>query len=231
MRLRTKLAIPVGLVGATTVVAVVLATGPASAGSKASPVGHGTITHVAGPNSLPVLYDQFNNADGDGLVSQVFEPELGAYDSATADDFVVPAGQKWVIKQLVAGGVQYGTTKPLSVTMYFYNDNGGGLPGTLAKSATATEGDSGGTLTMKVKGVKLGSGHWWVAVVANMPSNGFNNRWFFGTRTVQSNSPGAFINNSDAWGTGCSAWGQANVCAPVLGSGVDYLFTLYGSIV
>ena len=99
----------------------------------------GAVTNPAlHPVSAPnvVLYDQYDNDPGTGTVSQDFETSLDAYDSQTADDFVVPSGQTWTINEVDVKGVYFNGPGPAaSFNVYIYQ-NSGSLPGAVVYSAT-----------------------------------------------------------------------------------------------
>ena len=89
--------------------------------------------------SAVTLYDQYNNAGTTGTSSQDFETALNAFDSFTADDFVVPEvrheiSQKWTYRARIL------TALPVALllrSMSFFIRRTWHLPGTLAATRTA----------------------------------------------------------------------------------------------
>lgn len=192
----------------------------------------------ASPNMLPaapfaVLYDQTDNVGTNGFPSQNFETVNDAYDSAGADDFVIPGGDGgWTIETVEVLG-SYSTAGPVpTVDVYFYSDNVG-LPGALVYSAVgvAPSSDVAGDLTIVLPSpALLTSGTYWVSVVANMDF-AVGGQWFWSTRAVQSNSPYAWQNPGNAFSTGCITWAPgASVCGVGGGIEPDSLFRLSGTI-
>src|SRR4051794_19569463 len=71
-----------------------------------------------------VLHDQYKEFGGVGVVSQNFETDYDDFDSQAADDFQVPSGTRWYIREVdVAGSSVFATG---SENLFFYR--GGRLP-------------------------------------------------------------------------------------------------------
>ena len=68
----------------------------------------------------PILYDQFDSQGTGAALSQDFEPALDDFDSETADDFVVPAGEEWTISEVDFFGALIGAVPPTSIHVRFY---------------------------------------------------------------------------------------------------------------
>jgi len=200
-------------------------TGAASAGPGPSASGRGAATHIASSPDA-TLYSQNDNDAGVGIVSQNFEVSLDAYDSASADDFVVPAGFQWGIQQVVVTGVYFNGPGPaLNETVTFYAD-AGGLPGAVVKSVTAVGADTAGSFVIPLK-VKLMPGTYWVSVVVNMDFTP-NGEWGWETRTLKSNKGAAWENPGDGFLSGCTTWARMPPCIGNLGEGPDFMFALNG---
>src|SRR5689334_14251037 len=83
-------------------------------------------------NGLQILYDQRDNDNGVGIVSQNFESSLDSFDARGADDFAIPKGVEWHIKRVVADGAYFNGSGPAaSYDVVVYKD-AGGTPGAIA---------------------------------------------------------------------------------------------------
>jgi hypothetical protein len=202
-------------------------TGPALA--------HRAAAHSAAhPDStLAKLWNQ-NKADaGVAIVSQDFEAALDGYDSQAADDFKVPAGTTWKVKEVDTTSFYFDGAGPAdSVDVTFYTD-AGGLPGAVKKaySGIAYVDPSGGLGSFAIflpKPVKLTSGTYWVSVVANMEYF-TGGEWAWETRATAKGHNAAWQNPGDAFGSGCVTWSDMPTCAGPAGEGPDFMFALVGS--
>ena len=82
---------------------------------------------VSGVPGSVVLYDQSTGDSGAAISSQNFGSDLDAYDDQAADDFVVPAGHAWRIKEVdVIGGYTEGAAESQHITIYGDHN---GVPG------------------------------------------------------------------------------------------------------
>jgi len=192
---------------------------------------HGRAASPAVPWALTPLYSQNDNDAGVGIVSQDFtDPGFDIYDSNGADDFVVPAGHVWSVKGIAVTGVYFNGSGPAdSETVYFYKD-AGGLPGALLGSVNLHGIDNAGSFLLKVsnRGIRFRPGTYWVSVQATM-AFGAGGEWAFETRTLQANSPAAWQNPGDGFGTGCTTYQNMQGCIGPLGEGPDYMFAVYGT--
>src|SRR6266540_1846667 len=164
---------------------------------------------LVGPMSIPpvpklpavTLYDQLNNPGTVSTGSQDFEAANNAFDTFTADDFVVPGGQTWNITEVDVAG-EYSTGGPAdSFHVFFYADSGT-LPGA----------------------VTLTAGTYWVAVQARQDF-GTAGQWFWDNRLIISNSGAAWQNPGGGFGVGCLTYGRKTTCLPTQ-NGPDQLFRL-----
>ena len=87
-----------------------------STAGQAAPVMHSPhakashgVARSAGDRRLAVLFDQTGDESGIATVSQNFGDE---FSSAAADDFPVPAGKTWTIKEVDALGVYFNGSGP-----------------------------------------------------------------------------------------------------------------------
>jgi len=209
------------------------ASGIASAAGPA--LGHaGKAVPFSLNSGQAVLYDQNDNDSGIGITSQNFETSLDAYDNQGADDFKVPAGFTWKVKEVTVTGVYYNGAGPApSVHVTFYK-NLGGLPNSakvVADYPAIVPADNGfGSFVIALPtGAKLKPGKYWVSVQANMDF-AIGGQWGWETRTVQSGLPAAWQNPGDGFATGCTTWGYENVCIAA-GQGPDKMFALKGKAI
>lgn len=202
-----------------------------AAGPKAA--AKGRVAAPAGINNLPIIYNQNDNDAGVGISSQNFEAELDSVDSAGADDFVVPVGQRWLIQGVLVTGVYYGCNPNCgpadSETVTIYR-NAGGIPGTVVSTHTVTGADNAGSFQIRLQpAVRLRPGRYWVSVVTNQTFTP-NGQWGWETRTVQNNGPAVWQNPGDGFATGCTTWANMQGCIGPLGEGPDFMFALFGRI-
>jgi hypothetical protein len=171
------------------------------------------------PAALPtggVLYDQYDHACAVGTSSQNFEASLDANDDESADDFVVPPGQRWNVDGVDVDGIYFnGPGTASSVNVRFYANREGNLPGAieaerLAQPFTGTGGDFVITLSPTVN---LAEGIHWVSVQANQNLTPAG-RWHWIDRTVISNAGAAWRNPGNGFGTGCTAFARRTACIP-----------------
>lgn len=177
------------------------------------------------------LYDQRNNAGVEGFPSQDFITSNNNLDSQGADDFVVPAGETWVIDILRVDGL-YGDGEGVvpQVNVRFYEDDNG-QPGAQVpiynEKRPVIRTDADFTVSLS-NAVFLGAGTYWVSIQAVM-DNTNTREWQWATRTVQSGNAYVWQNPEDGFGTGCVAWESgAEVCGITSPGEVDALFALEG---
>jgi hypothetical protein len=181
-------------------------------------------------DGLEVLYDQTGVWSGIGVPSQNFESAYDAYDCEGADDFVVPRGVKWRVKEIYVMGTYFDGVGPADSENVVFYENDHGKPGNViaAFNGIVTPDDGSGLLTIDLgKGVKLKHGHYWVSAQANQ---NFENSGQFGWLTFDTevfNKPSVWRNPNDGFGTGCTDWGTTQACSgfDMLG---DYKFALKG---
>lgn len=177
--------------------------------------------HRATDRSLTVLYDQTSNPGGNGTFSQNFSDDP-AQSSAAADDFVVPDGQTWIVKEIDVPGLYFNGSGPAdSENVTFFKDKNHKVGKTVAELDNLHGTDVGfGSfdITLGDKGVKLKSGHYWVSVVANF-SFSPGGEWGWENQTA-----GTIEGDPAMWeqpgGTTCPTW-----CVE---GGGDQMFTLKG---
>ncbi len=161
--------------------------------------------------------------------SQKFDAANATYDCTAADDFTVPAGQIWEIKNIAADGYILSSKNPDSFNVTVYANSGANLPGTIIRQENIQP--SAGTQSPNLSlgtSLLLNPGKYWISVqaVADLPGD-----WFWQTYADSSTlgSPFVWINPGNGFGTTCSAnWGVGSVCSP--GAAKDLSFTLNGNI-
>lgn len=200
---------------------------------------HGKAAFKTADRSLAVLYDQNSDAEGYSDISQNFESTYDAYDSQGSDDFTVPDGGKWVVKEVDVSGLYFKGTGPASgvassENVFFYKAAKGkkGGPKTLVAEFDNVVGDDDGAgdfvIRISKKGLKLNPGHYYVSVQANMDF-GTAGEWGWGTRNTQVGNFASWQDPGDGFGTGCTSWSNEQVCLGDL-SGPDHMFTLRGKV-
>jgi hypothetical protein len=186
------------------------------------------VSQVADNDVLAALYNQNNQDQGVGIVSQNFESTYDAYDSQAADDFVVPHGQVWVIKAVIVTGVYFNGSGPAaSENVTVYKDNGG-TPGAVVAAVTKVGTDTGGSFAIKTGQIALTQGHYWLSVQANMDF-GVGGEWGWETRLAQRRIASQWVNPGDGFASGCTSYYTTTVCIPS-GEGPDFMFKLKGTI-
>jgi len=216
----------------TAVAAFALTAGGAYAGAP-TVAGTGArphyIHHFGSTPGSTVLYNQNSNDGGTGVDSQNFESTYAAYDDAGADDFKVPKGHTWKVKEVDVTGVYFSGSGPASSENVIFYKDASGLPGAKVAEVDGRTGtDSGGSFAIKFgKGntVKLTKGKYWVSVVANCSFTGGCGEWGWEVNSVQHGNMSAWENPGGGFGV-CPTWGTTESC---IGYGPDFMFELKGS--
>jgi hypothetical protein len=167
---------------------------------------------TAAPPGSKTLHDQNRDDAGTAVLSEGFD------GSQAADDFVVPKGHTWMIKEVDVTGVYLGGTGPAdSENVSFYSDNGG-LPGDLIVACANQNGTDNGTgsfaiqlsktCKVKLKGSaapqsrkKSGGTTYWVSVQANIDFFGGAGEWGWELSTDTSGNPAAYRDSGS-----CATW-------------------------
>jgi hypothetical protein len=221
--------------GLLAVGAVVVGGGAVSAYASAPTAAHhGAVHHRTVHHNFVsgTLYSQNDNDTGIAIVSQNFEAANDAFDAQGADDFTIPAGQKWKITGIDATGQYFNGPGPAaSETVTFYSSLHD-KPGKVLRTETVTGTDTAGSFSipLSIFGLKGGSAgrRYWVSVQVNMDFTP-GGEWGWETRSVQSGDPGMWQNPNDGFGTGCTSWGVLTTCIPA-GEGPDFMYDLQGYV-
>jgi hypothetical protein len=212
------------------------AAGTTLAAERARPATHlrGEVHRViaAVPGAV-TLYDQNSDDNGMPIISSNFTDEFDEFDSYGSDDFIVPPGHKWTIKQVEVTGTfsTAGDNGPAeSEKVLFYKDSGG-LPGKLVAKCDTIEGkDNQGSFAIKLPNsckVKLKGGQkYWVSVVANINFSCCG-EWEWETRNTENGNPAAWENPNGGFGS-CRDWDAMTSCIGSYGEGPDFMFALKG---
>jgi hypothetical protein len=192
----------------------------------------------AGFSTDAVLYNQYDNPNGIGIVTQNFEAVYDAYDAFLADDFIVPNGKNWIINQIDVDGIYFngpGPADSFNTFLHKHNSATGKPSNSPQKTALNRPYTVVGASTFRIGPISPALRvnatnavrHWWVSVQANMAfSAGGEFGW--NSRNVQSNTGAHWKNPGNGFGTGCTTYTLMNTCIGV-GEGPDLMFTLYGT--
>jgi len=209
-------------------VAALLAGGASSSGllsaspsAKAGPV----------PKANKFLYNQNSTYGGTLVNSENFTSgSSSSYSDQGADDFVIPTGRTWAIREVDVSGQYYeNSTGPAnSENVIFYKDRKG-MPGKPVRKGTfndlhGTDTEGNFAVALPRKGITLRAGTYWVSVIANMDfqSEGL---WGWDVNSAQHGNQAVWQNPKGGWGR-CQTWGTIENCAY---TGPDFMFALRGS--
>jgi hypothetical protein len=181
------------------------------------------------PKRAKLLYNQNSNPDGGTVNSQNFTSGLfTSGDDAGADDFVVPKNSKWTVTGVDVTGVFFDGAGAATVNVTFYRDNRG-LPSKAVRKGRfvalrSSSSDGSFAIELPGHGLALGSGTYWVSVVANCSYDAGCGQWGWATT-------GSIHGNQAAWeqpsSSVCPSWGSLDTC---LGSDGDLMFDLQGIV-
>src|SRR5262245_60984616 len=111
------------LLAAAAVITIYACNDASAAGRRPVAAGVGKV-HAAVHGRVAELYNQNDDDNGVGIVSQNFETSLDAYDAQAADDFVVPDGHSWQVKEVDVTGVYFNGPGPaVSENVTFYKSS------------------------------------------------------------------------------------------------------------
>lgn len=210
-----------------------LSAGTALAASHPAAITHAPFHRVvngAAPGSV-TLYDQNIADNGVAIVSDFFDSSsFASYDDQIADDFSVPSGHKWKVKQIDVTGVYFNGYGPADFVNVFVYKNSKGKPGkTKAECDGLATGDNGsGTFTIKLPKtckIHLAAGNYWVSVQAGINFLSGAGEWGWETNNTQNGKPAMFRSNG---GFGCTNWDTLANCIGSYGQGPDVAFDLKG---
>ena len=213
-------------------VAAMLPAGRASADALPGKGAHGQFAQVEAGGTL--LVDQLSSPTPNLIASQDFEPSRDAYDSLAADDFFVPAGQRWTISSVQVDGEYQGgggcssTAGPAQAVNVLFYSSTGTVPASEvggSRNVVPAGGLASPDFSVSFPGVTLSPGHYWVAVQA-VQSCTSNGRWSWRERGVQTHQRFAWMNPGNGFASGCTTWRPSQECDAV---SPDLMFRLFGS--
>ncbi len=198
-----------------------------AAAAQAQPSVEAGATGIVPAVGPGVLYDQTDNASGNGAPDQDFEAAYDAYDSEGADDFVVTSPTGWEIEEVNTVGTSGGGSD--SVAVNFYPDNAGFPDAAATCSYTGiVANDAGGSLNIVLPtSCILPMGTHWVAIQVSQ-NFGTDGQHFWSNRTTASNSGAVWRNPGGGFGTTCTDWDRMTTCGVGGGTNPDFLFQLIG---
>ena len=197
---------------------IALNAGNTFAGTPARPIS----------DKVNILWNQNSNDAGTSINSQNYTTSYTSNSDQAADDFVIPTGTKWTIREVDVTGAYYKGSGPASSENVMFYKNSSGKPGKPVRNGTFNNlnGGMGPSFSIKLpgKGITLKGGHYWVSVVANevfivaglwgWEVNGV----LHGDRAMWQNPGGGFAR--------CYSWAPIEQC---IGSGPDLMFELRGN--
>ncbi|MGM9490400.1 hypothetical protein [Ideonella sp. YS5] len=187
--------------------------------------------------AIEILWDQRDGDSGIGISSQNFEASFDIYDTQSADDFIVPTGETWVIKTIeVIGNHFSGTQQPIRsmrVTLYRNRAERPGRPGAVLHDFPEAQADPldcvgcGSYLVHLSEPVELHQGRHWLGLQANLDyQNG--GQWGWEASKTRHGRPAVWRNPGGGFATGCADYQRMLHCIGDLGQGADFLFALHG---
>jgi hypothetical protein len=219
---------------AATAAVSILAGGVATAAPTSSISGHLAKAPLPHEPGFKVLFAQQVDDGGAAVVSQKFEAEYASYDSQGADDFTVPKGSFWLVKEVDVTGQYFNGSGPASSeNVSFFRANAKtSLPAKQVMMFAKVKGKDNGTGSFTIKlpsTLKLGAGHYFISIQANLAfSQGGEWGWENTTTAQQFGDAAAWRNPPGGFEVGCTKWGVETTCIPS-GQGPDHLFSLLGT--
>ncbi|MFS4468894.1 T9SS type A sorting domain-containing protein [Maribacter sp. 2210JD10-5] len=141
---------------------------------------------------VPAIYEQ-TDPSVSSTPSQFFL-DFGAL-AQTADDFIVPEGNSWKVRSIIANGVANGTPTFSSATVVVYTDNGGvpGQPIFNSGELVPVSDPQNTNIELEFpEDLELESGTYWLSVYANLAFNPNQEQWFWLTQANVIGSESAF---------------------------------------
>lgn len=206
----------------TTTTAIALMAGAAS-GATMRGFDASSGTHRS--RGTKVLYNQNSNGTGVAIMSENFSSYKSEYDSAAADDFVVPQGHTWKIAEVDVTGLYFGGSAVATENVTFFKDDGG-KPGTILKAFNQLKGIGGdGSFIFNLpRKVRLKPGTYWLSVVANSVFAEGDGDWGWEMNGTVHGNQATWENPNGGFGV-CPTWGTIGHC---LGYTGDLMFELKG---
>jgi hypothetical protein len=175
---------------------------------------------LAGNRALTVLYDQTGDDSGFATISYA---SGNAFVSQAADDFSVPDGGIWTVKEVDADGMYFNGYGPAeTVYVVFYEDRHGKPGKAVASLAVSPSADHLGSFVLPLgNGVTLGGGQYWLSVAADLGFGGGLWAWENQSRGTKEGDRAMYRDPNQ-----CPRWRTEKKCLQSkLG---DHLFVLKG---
>lgn len=196
---------------------------------EAGATGNNTFADPEG--GAMVLYDQSDDASGNGAPDQDFEAAYDVYDSEAADDFDVDWPDGWDISGVNTVGTSGGPATDVTVT--FYADNGGTPLGgaEVCSYPNVTDfTDTAGSFSINLDPpCHVEEGLNWVAIQVNQ-NFGAAGQHFWSNRNTDNFAPAHWRNPGDGFGNGCTDWDIAGTNCGVGGGFNDLQFQIVGTL-
>jgi len=184
--------------------------------------------HPVRAHKLTTLYDQTGHDSGIAIVSQNFEDDFDTYDTMVADDFAVPEGTRWRIREIEVIGTYFNGIGPAQSLNISIHRNKDGLPGKLVAKydSIAMVDDNQGSFVVRLPNwLTLKPGGYWISVQANMDFVE-GGEWGWETASIVVHDPALFQNPGDGFASGCTTWAPLKSC--IDSAQGDMLFALRG---
>ncbi|GAB4381534.1 MAG: hypothetical protein Kow0075_13270 [Salibacteraceae bacterium] len=186
---------------------------------------------IAGSFQAQVLYTQTNGSSQGAFAAQDFETTYDIYDCMMADDFIVPAGQTWVIDSVQIYGGYYsssGFTTTAGINLKIYEDNNG-LPGSQVFSylnSNDLDGNGDGNIVAHFSSpIVLGEGHYWISAAARKNFGSGGGQYGIRLDSVHVGYPAKWRNPGGGFML-CTTWGDLDSCLNTTEKSMR--FTMYG---
>lgn len=190
-----------------------------------------TVLGTAAPASGATLWNQTDHAAGRGTPSSL---QTTVFQSWAGDDFAVPSGERWRVKQVNVDGSYAGSALPVEVFVRFFTSTANGLPDTQVAADTYSppSGLSDPDFAIPLDtpaGLRGGRTYWLVVQAVYSPPYG-QGQWFWTDRTVKRRNGAAWLNPQDGFGTGCTSWGRRAAICRIDPTAPDQIFNLAGRV-
>lgn len=193
--------------------------------ASASATVHAKRLEISRPG-IKTLYSQ-NDNDGGFNVPSLFDSTYSAYNDQAADDFVIPIGRTWKIREVDVTGVYFNGSGPANFEVVTFYRDAQGLPGQQIGAFEKSVGaDNDGSLAIPIAARRLKAGNYWVSVQVNCPFTNGCGEWAWEGRSVQANNPAAWRFQNCNSCSPCPNWRTLQSC---LGVGPDLMFAIKGS--
>lgn len=176
----------------------------------------------------PAIYQQVDPISSSSP-SQFFT-DFGAL-AQSADDFIVPEGSSWKVREIVAYGAANNGPEFTDATVVIYADNNG-VPGQEvynSGSITPLSEPLNTNLQLELpEEVELSSGSYWLSVYTNLAFGDNAQQWFWFTQANVIGNEANFKDEFDLFGTGAINWTAQSVAFGTAPE--DLVFQIFGIV-